>query len=280
MPRDGQCVPIQERYPAMMDRTEPPPPMTIGVCLPNFRPGAAPEGILAAAQTAERVGWTTGWTTDHLLIDGAPRGADYRHIHEALSVLAWLAGQTRDLRLGTSVLVVPMRSAVVLARELATIDALSHGRLTVGVGIGWNRAEFANLGVADRFGRRGTYLEETVALWRYLWGGGTGPYEGRFDSFGEVFFSPLPPQGADVPIWIGATAEPALRRVGRIAQGYQATRTDARARSHHRRGSRPSRAAHAHALGASERGLRRSTIGTVDPGGLAGVDGPRRAGLP
>lgn len=212
-----------------MSRTDTPSsrPITYGVCLPNFRPGASPEGLLAAAQTAQRLGWTTGWTTDHLLIDDAARGADYRHIYEALSVLAWLAGQTDRLRLGTSVLVVPMRSAVVLAKELATIDALSHGRLIVGVGIGWNRAEFANVGVTDHFGRRGAYLAEAVALWRYLWGGGKGPYDGRFDSFGEAYFSPLPPQGADLPIWIGATAEPALRRVGRIAQGYQATGTDA-----------------------------------------------------
>jgi probable F420-dependent oxidoreductase len=199
----------------------------LGVCLPNFRPGAGPEAMLAAAETAERLGWHSAWVTDHILIDSAERGADYRHIYEALSVLAWLAGQTGRLRLGTSVLVVPMRGAVLLAKELASIDALSGGRLIAGVGIGWNRAEFANLGVADRFTHRGAYLEETVALWRYLWGGGTGPYRGRFDSFGEAWFSPLPAQGAELPVWIGATAEPALRRVGRIAEGYQATRTDA-----------------------------------------------------
>ncbi len=203
------------------------PTLTFGVCVPNFRPGAGPEAMLAAATTAERLGWHSAWTTDHILIDGAQRGADYRHIYEALNVLAWLAGQTHRLCLGMSVLVVPMRNAVVVAKELATIDALSGGRLIAGVGIGWNRAEFENLGVGERFSQRGVYLEETVALWRHLWGGGTGPYEGRFDSFGEVYFSPLPPQGADLPVWIGATAEPALRRVGRIAQGYQATGTDA-----------------------------------------------------
>ena len=201
-------------------------PMTFGVCIPNFRAGTSPEAMLAAAATAERLGWRAAWTTDHTLIDDAARGADYRHIYEALSVLSWLAGQTDSIRLGISVLVVPMRSAVVLAKELATIDALSDGRLIAGVGIGWNRAEFDNVGVGPRFSQRGAYLEETVALWRYLWGGGTGPYEGRFDSFGEAYFSPLPAQGTELPVWIGATAEPALQRVGRIAQGYQSTRTD------------------------------------------------------
>jgi len=202
-------------------------PMTFGVCLPNFRPGASPEGMLAATQTAERLGWHSVWTTDHILVDGAERGADYRHIYEALSVLAWLGGQSNTVRLGTSVLIVPMRNALVLAKELATIDVLTNGRLIAGIGIGWNRNEFDNVGVADRFGHRGAYVEETVALWRYLWGGGQGPYEGRFDSFGEANFSPLPAQGADLPVWVGATAEPALRRVGRIAQGYQSVDTDA-----------------------------------------------------
>lgn len=201
--------------------------MAFGVCIPNFRPGAVPEAMLAAAETSERLGWHSVWTTDHILIDSAPRGADYRHIYEALSVLAWLAGQTKTIRLGMSVLVVPMRNAVVLAKELATIDALSGGRLIAGVGIGWNRTEFENVGVADRFSHRGAYLEETVALWRHLWAGGTGPWRGRFYDLGEAFFSPLPTQGSELPVWIGATAEPALRRVGRIAEGYQSTRTDA-----------------------------------------------------
>jgi probable F420-dependent oxidoreductase len=201
--------------------------MAFGVCLPNFRPGAGPEAMLAAAQTAESLGWHSVWTTDHILIDDAERGRNYRHIYEALSVLAWLAGQTTTIRLGTSVLVVPMRNAVVLAKELATIDALSEGRLIAGVGIGWNRTEFENVGVGDRFSHRGAYLEETVALWRFLWGGGAGPWQGRFHRFAEAYFSPLPPQGANLPVWIGATAEPALWRVGRIAQGYQSTGTDA-----------------------------------------------------
>jgi probable F420-dependent oxidoreductase len=202
-------------------------PMAFGVCLPNFRPGAGPEGMLAASQTAERLGWHSVWTTDHVLIDSAERGRNYRHIYEALTVLAWLAGQTTTIRLGMSVLVVPMRNSVVLAKELATIDALSGGRLIAGLGIGWNRAEFENVGVGDRFSHRGAYLEETVAMWRYLWGGGSGPWEGRFHSLGEAYFSPLPPQGADLPVWIGATADKALRRVGHIAEGYQSTRTDA-----------------------------------------------------
>ena len=200
--------------------------MDFGICIPNFRRGTDPETMLAATRTADRLGWHSAFTTDHILVDGAERGKDYRHIYEALASVAWLAGQTRSIRLGMSVLVVPMRNALVLAKELATIDALSEGRLIAGVGIGWNRVEFESLGVGGRFAHRGAYLEETIALWRHLWAGGAGPYEGRFDSFEEAYFSPLPPQGADLPVWIGATAEPALVRAGRIADGYHATRAD------------------------------------------------------
>ncbi len=208
------------------DPTRSDTPLLLGICIPNFRYGTGPETMLAATQTAERLGWHSAFTTDHVLADGAPRAHDYRHIYEALTTIAWLAGQTETIRLGMSVLVVPMRNALVLAKELATIDALSGGRLIAGVGIGWNRIEFESLGEGDRFRQRGIYLEETVALWRHLWAGGEGPYVGRFDSFDEGYFSPLPPQGADLPIWIGATADAALRRAGRIAGGYHSTRTD------------------------------------------------------
>jgi probable F420-dependent oxidoreductase len=197
-----------------------------GICIPNFRRGTGPETMLAATQTAERLGWHSALATDHILADGSARARDYRHIYEALASVAWLAGQTTTIRLGMSVLVVPMRNALVLAKELATIDALSDGRLIAGVGIGWNRTEFESLGAGERFGHRGSYLEETIALWRHLWAGGEGPYVGRFDSFEEGYFSPLPPQGAELPIWIGATAERALLRAGRVADGYHSTRTD------------------------------------------------------
>lgn len=201
-------------------------PLSLGICIPNFRAGTGPETMLAAAQTAERLGWYSAMATDHVLVDSAQRARDYRHIYEALASIAWLAGQTTTIRLGTSVLVAPMRNALVLAKELATIDALSDGRLIAGIGIGWNHTEFESVGEGERFHHRGLWLEETVALWRHLWAGGGGPYRGRFDSFDEGYFSPLPPQGVDLPIWIGATAEPALLRAGRIADGYHSTRTD------------------------------------------------------
>ena len=208
----------------MITRSKP----LIGVCVPNFRPGATPEAMIAATETAERLGWESVWTTDHILPDSSERSSPYAHLYEALATLAWLGGRSERVRLGISVLVVPMRNAVVLAKELASIDALTDGRLIAGVGIGWNKTEFGNLGLGDRFAHRGAYTEETIALWRHLWSGSQVPFKGRFHSFEDFSFSPLPPQGAQLPVWIGAHARPALERTGRVADGYQSTRTDAK----------------------------------------------------
>jgi alkanesulfonate monooxygenase SsuD/methylene tetrahydromethanopterin reductase-like flavin-dependent oxidoreductase (luciferase family) len=123
------------------------------------------------------------------------------------------------------VLVVPQRNAVILAKELASLDALSGGRVVVGVGVGWNAREFANLAAADRFPSRGTYLTETIGLWRHLWSGSTEPFAGRFHQLDDFVFGPLPAQGASLPIWIGGRAEPALRRAGRLADGYHSSAT-------------------------------------------------------
>jgi probable F420-dependent oxidoreductase len=196
--------------------------MDFGLILPSYRAGATAEGTEAAAETAERLGWHSVWTTDHVL-PGPEAYAEYHQLFEAVSTLAYLGGRTQRVKLGTSVIVVPMRNAIVLAKELASIDALTRGRLIVGVGAGWSEEEFRNVGVADRFHRRGAYLDETIAIWRYLWGGGTGPFEGRFHTFDKVGFGPLPAQGAALPIVVGGRSEAALTRAGRLADGYQAT---------------------------------------------------------
>jgi alkanesulfonate monooxygenase SsuD/methylene tetrahydromethanopterin reductase-like flavin-dependent oxidoreductase (luciferase family) len=124
---------------------------------------------------------------------------------------------------GISVVVVPMRNAVLLAKELATLDALSGGRLIVGVGVGWNKVEFGYVGAAERFHRRGAYLDEAVAIWRHLWRGDHGPFRGRFHEFEEIRFGPLPPQGENLPVWFGGRDENALRRAGRLGQGYHSS---------------------------------------------------------
>ncbi|MBA2314845.1 MAG: TIGR03619 family F420-dependent LLM class oxidoreductase [Chloroflexi bacterium] len=196
--------------------------MDYGFCLPNFPAGATGEGIEAAAATSERLGWSTVWTTDHVLVERA-NARDYGRIFEAILTLTWVGARHPGLRLGTSVLVVPQRNAVVLAKELATLDALSGGRAIAGVGIGWNEAEFANIGAADRFHVRGAYLDETIRLWRHLWAGSGEPFDGRFHPLTDYAFEPLPRQGARLPVWVGGGSVAALRRAGSLGDGWHSS---------------------------------------------------------
>lgn len=192
--------------------------------LPSIGDDASRAGIEAAAALAEEHGFGDIWGTDHLLV---PHEAadDYGRTYEIVTTMAWLAGRFHRVRIGTSVIVVPMRNAIVLAKELATLDELSEGRLIVGLGGGWNAEEFENVGVAERFHARGAYLEETIGLFRHLWSGSTEPFHGRFHGFDDFTFGPLPAQGAAVPIWLGGRSEKALQRAGRLADAYHASAT-------------------------------------------------------
>ena len=196
--------------------------MKFGLILRTTGDGASLEAIEAGAETAERLGWETVWTTDHVLVPHSA-ATEYGRTFEAVETLAWVGARHPRVKLGTSVIVVPQRNAVILAKELATIDALSEGRLIAGVGIGWNEAEFANLGESGRFHKRGAYLDETIRLWRHLWSGSSEPFEGAFHTFHDFVFGPLPAQGERVPVVIGGASEAALRRAGALGDGYQST---------------------------------------------------------
>lgn len=198
--------------------------MDYGLVLPSLGDDSNLDGMAAAMDIAERHGFTDVWATDHILV---PRDAaeDYGRIYEAVTTLAWAAGRSTTVRLGASVIVVPLRNAVLLAKQLATVDALSGGRLIAGFGVGWSPDEFANVGVSERFTERGAYTEETIRLCRHLWSGSTEPFHGRFHHFEDFAFGPLPVRGANVPIWIGGRDERALRRIGRLADAYHASAT-------------------------------------------------------
>jgi probable F420-dependent oxidoreductase len=200
------------------------PAMDLGLALPNFPEGASREGLEAGAEIAERLGWSTVWTTDHVLVPIKDAG-DYGRIYEAILSLAWIGAKYSQVRLATSVIVIPQRNAVLVAKELATLDALTGGRVIAGIGGGWNEKEYANIGMADRFRVRGSYIEETVALWRHLWSGSTDPFRGRFHQFEDFAFGPLPDQGAKLPIVIGGRVPTAVERAGRIADGYHSSTT-------------------------------------------------------
>jgi probable F420-dependent oxidoreductase len=192
------------------------------IVLPTMPAGANPEGIAAAAETAERLGWHAAWTTDHLIVPHATE-ADYGEIFDVLMTLAWIGARHPRLGLGTSVIVVPMRNPVALAKQIATLDALSGGRVVAGVGIGWSEVEFRNVGEGDRFRVRGAFLDEVIRLWRHLWSGTNEPFAGRFVSFDDFTFGPLPVRREQLPIVVGGRSEAALRRAGRLGDGFHSS---------------------------------------------------------
>jgi probable F420-dependent oxidoreductase len=163
------------------------------------------------------------WTTDHVLVDTSDDAADYRTTFDVIQTLAWVGARYPTIKLGTSVIVVPQRNAIVLAKELATLDALSGGRVIAGIGVGWSEPEFVNLAMGHRFAVRGAYVEEAIRLWRHLWSGSGEPFEGQFHQVSDFVFGPLPAQGAALPIWIGGRADAALERAGRLADAYHSS---------------------------------------------------------
>jgi alkanesulfonate monooxygenase SsuD/methylene tetrahydromethanopterin reductase-like flavin-dependent oxidoreductase (luciferase family) len=201
--------------------------MRLGVILPTHGPAASTEAIDAVASAAARIGWSSVWTTDHLLVPSGEENEAYGRIFEATSTLAWVAGRHPDLRVGFSVIIPAMRDAPLLAKQLATIDVLTGGKLVVGVGSSEKHdlPEYENLGKAERFAKRGAYLDETIALWRHLWSGDTAPFEGEFHHLRDFTFDPLPVQGAELPLWVGGRNDRILRRAATLCDGYHASQT-------------------------------------------------------
>jgi probable F420-dependent oxidoreductase len=138
---------------------------------------------------------------------------------EQLSLMAFVAGKTRTLRLISSVMILPHRNPVVTAKMLATIDVLSGGRVTVGVGVGWLREEFQALGAPD-FDRRGAVSDEYLRIFKTLWTEDPASFHGEFYHFDRIHCLPHPVQKPHPPIWIGGHSKLALRRVARLGDGW------------------------------------------------------------
>lgn len=205
----------------------PNPGMRFGLVLPSIGRGAGPAALDAAAAACLEHGWTSVWVTDHLLVPRGEEATEYGYALDAITALSWTAARFAGLTVGTSVIVPAMRDAPLLAKQLATLDVLTGGRLIVGVGASdaHDDAEYANLGKSDRFARRGAYLDEAVALWRHLWAGRTDEFRGEFHTLADYCFQPLPPRGAAIPIWCGGRGQRAIRRTGELADGYHAAQT-------------------------------------------------------
>ena len=153
------------------------------------------------------------WTSEHHFVDDG-------YMPSQLPVLAAIAARTSRIGLGTGVLLAPMFDPLHLAEDAATVDLLSDGRLMLGLGIGWRAEEFDGFGVPA--GERGSRLEATIQVLRQAWGDGLVTGDGRHFAYGNLNVTPKPGRTGGPPIWIGAGAEAAVRRAGRVADGYLA----------------------------------------------------------
>ena len=205
--------------------------MRFGIALPNYGPLAAPATLARLAREAEARGADSVWVSDHLV---APVGVasvypyDRRpdakpgdmgvieQFYEPLTTLAYLAGQTARVRLGISAYVLPYRNPVVTAKQVATLDALSGGRVVLGIGSGWLREEFAALDVP--FAGRGGRTEEYLAVCRALWSG-EGSFAGRYYTLPPVRTGPRPAQHPHPPLWIAGNSATAIERAARLGDG-------------------------------------------------------------
>jgi probable F420-dependent oxidoreductase len=195
--------------------------MRLGVHLPHIGRKAGPEAIRRAAVQAEALGFADVWASEHIIV---PKGAAYPPspiFYDPVLTLTWAAAATRRVGLGTSVLVLPMRHPLPLAKELATLQCLSEGRLILGAGVGWLEAEFAALGAP--FAERGRRMDEGIALMRAAWSQDPVSFAARHIPAIVEEMRMLPQPAAPIPIWIGGSSPPALRRALKLG-GWHGSR--------------------------------------------------------
>ncbi|HTX78358.1 MAG TPA: LLM class F420-dependent oxidoreductase [Longilinea sp.] len=198
--------------------------MKIGVVFPQTEFGNDPAAIRDYAQTAEGLGFTYLLVYDHVLGANPDRPGGwtgpYTHLspfHEVFVILSYLAGVTQHLGLVTGILILPQRQTALVAKQAASLDVLSGGRLRLGIGLGWNEVEYTSLN--ENFHNRGKRVEEQVTLLRRLWTEPLVDFEGKWHTIPDAGLNPLPIQ-RPIPIWFGGNVEQALHRIARLGDGW------------------------------------------------------------
>ena len=188
----------------------------------NWGPFCDPDTMVRIAQSAEAAGYESIWTGEHVVIvdpQAAPSPvAPHTPLLDSVASLAFLAGQTERIRLGTGIILLPQRNPVILAKELSAVDVLSKGRLIFGVGVGYVKGEFDAIGVP--FEERGPRTSEHIEAIRALWTQEQPTFSGEFTSFGGIQSRPLPTQKPHPPIVVGGMSKPAYRRAVGQANGW------------------------------------------------------------
>jgi probable F420-dependent oxidoreductase len=192
--------------------------MKFGIVLPSYGPQAGRLAMVDCANAAEALGFDSIWLTDHLLLPESDANR-FGAIFESISTLSYLAAMTSRIHLGISSLVLPQRNPIEVAKQLATVDNLSSGRVMLAVGVGLSAGEFANLGYD--FHDRGQRLDEYLKILRTLWRGGSlVSFSGKYFRFEKAVFAPPPVQAGGPELWVGGNSPAALRRAVLLADGW------------------------------------------------------------
>lgn len=198
--------------------------MKISVVFPNVMYREGPEGVSRFIQGVEALGFDELDMFDHVLMGyptesrPAPFYPSQMPLMEALMTLSFAAAITDRIGLGTGVLVLPQRQPALVARQVATLDTLTGGRVRLGLGVGWQASEYEALG--ENFRNRGRRFDEGVKLLRAYWGNEQVDFAGDFYNAEAMAFEPKPPQGAGIPIWIGGAVPRTLERVAEFGDGW------------------------------------------------------------
>jgi probable F420-dependent oxidoreductase len=190
----------------------------VGIHLPQTGRASGPEAIRDAAVLAEERGYADVWVSDHVIIPVAQDYPATKYIYDPLLTLTWAAAATSRIGLGTSVLVAPQHNPIWLAKSLASLDALSGGRVTPALGVGWSQAEFEALG--QSFHDRGARTDEIIGVLRACWDDDPSSYSGAHYRFSDLRVLPKPAHR--MPIWIGGSGEAAYRRGTTLGDGFHA----------------------------------------------------------
>jgi probable F420-dependent oxidoreductase len=195
--------------------------MEFGICIPHYgKPLDVPK-ILETVRRAEELGFDSAWVTDHILVPQTQEIIYRDHMLEPLALLNYVAAITERVKIGTSVVILPYRNPIVVAKMLATTDQLSGGRLIFGAAVGWMEPEFAALGAP--FAERGAFSDECLRLITALWMNEKVSFEGRYFRFQDMQASPRPVQQPHPPIWVGGNSPRARRRAAELGDGWHAT---------------------------------------------------------
>jgi len=196
--------------------------MQFGVTVPNNWGIEDPQQVLDFGPMAEELGYDSVWVMDHLFNTGYIRerleGKPYYH---PMSILSYLAGTTKRVMLGTSVLVLPYHNPVELAKYTASLDQISGGRVILGVGVGAMEEEFDALGISMR--DRASLTNECIAIMKELWTNPSPSYESKRWKFNDLLFSPKPIQKPHIPFWVGGSSSGAMRRAALRGDGWHPT---------------------------------------------------------